>query len=93
MIRSFHDAGGRHADLHLGNLLVSSAGDALSVIDLDRCERFCKRLREAVGTRADLLFGTHGQFTASGAEPLSDADTKPFAALAGLRDKLAETDE
>ncbi len=30
-------------------------------------ERFCRRLREAVGTRADLLFGTHGQFTTSGA--------------------------
>ncbi len=28
---------------------------------------FCKRIREAVGTKADLLFGTHGQFTASGA--------------------------
>ena len=24
-------------------------------------------IREAVGTRADILFGTHGQFTASGA--------------------------
>ena len=37
---------------------------------LERMElsaRFCKRLREAVGTKADLLFGTHGQFTASGA--------------------------
>jgi galactonate dehydratase len=30
-------------------------------------EKFCRRLREAVGARADLLFGTHGQFTASGA--------------------------
>ncbi|MBN9509874.1 MAG: mandelate racemase/muconate lactonizing enzyme family protein [Alphaproteobacteria bacterium] len=30
-------------------------------------EKFCRRLREAVGNRADLLFGTHGQFTASGA--------------------------
>jgi galactonate dehydratase len=30
-------------------------------------ETFCRRLREAVGARADLLFGTHGQFTASGA--------------------------
>ena len=30
-------------------------------------ERFVKTLRKAVGTRADLLFGTHGQFTASGA--------------------------
>lgn len=28
---------------------------------------FVSRIREAVGTRADLLFGTHGQFTASGA--------------------------
>ena len=38
-----------------------------AMIDLDRSERFCKAIREAVGTRADLLFGTHGQFTASGA--------------------------
>jgi galactonate dehydratase len=30
-------------------------------------ERFVRTLREAVGTRADLLFGTHGQFTAAGA--------------------------
>ena len=30
-------------------------------------ERFCRRIREAVGTKADLLFGTHGQFTPSGA--------------------------
>jgi galactonate dehydratase len=34
---------------------------------LDRSELFCKRLREAVGNKCDLLFGTHGQFTASGA--------------------------
>lgn len=34
---------------------------------LDRAEKFCRLLREAVGSRADLLFGTHGQFTASGA--------------------------
>ncbi len=34
---------------------------------LDRSERFVKRIREAVGTKADLLFGTHGQFTTSGA--------------------------
>ena len=26
-----------------------------------------KTLREAVGTKCDLLFGTHGQFTVSGA--------------------------
>jgi 2-dehydro-3-deoxyphosphogalactonate aldolase len=34
---------------------------------LDLSEKMTKRIREAVGTRADLLFGTHGQFTASGA--------------------------
>ncbi len=34
---------------------------------LDLSERFCKLIREAVGNKADLLFGTHGQFTASGA--------------------------
>lgn len=39
--------------------------------DLDLSEQFCKRLREAVGTRADLLFGTHGQFTVSGAKRLA----------------------
>jgi L-alanine-DL-glutamate epimerase-like enolase superfamily enzyme len=38
---------------------------------LERSEAFCKRLREAVGTRADLLFGTHGQFTTSGAKRLA----------------------
>ncbi len=38
-----------------------------AMADLDRSEAFCRRLREAVGDRADLLFGTHGQFTASGA--------------------------
>jgi L-alanine-DL-glutamate epimerase-like enolase superfamily enzyme len=35
--------------------------------DLDLSERMVKAVREAVGTRADILFGTHGQFTASGA--------------------------
>ena len=35
--------------------------------DLERSERFVRQIREAVGNRADLLFGTHGQFTAAGA--------------------------
>ena len=34
---------------------------------LDRSERFVRTIREAVGDKADLLFGTHGQFTTSGA--------------------------
>ena len=34
---------------------------------LELSETFCRRLREALGRKADLLFGTHGQFTVSGA--------------------------
>ena len=34
---------------------------------LELCEAFLKTLREAVGTKCDLLFGAHGQFTVSGA--------------------------
>ena len=38
-----------------------------SLESIELCTKFCRLLREAVGTKADLLFGTHGQFTASGA--------------------------
>jgi len=38
-----------------------------SLASLDLCARFCRLIREAVGTKADLLFGTHGQFTPAGA--------------------------
>ncbi len=34
---------------------------------LDLSERMVRLVREAVGNKADILFGTHGQFTASGA--------------------------
>ncbi len=34
---------------------------------LELSEAMCRRVREAVGTRCDILFGTHGQFTTSGA--------------------------
>ena len=42
-------------------------GRQLSLPSLDLSEKFAKRLREAVGSQADLLFGTHGQMTASSA--------------------------
>jgi 2-dehydro-3-deoxyphosphogalactonate aldolase len=42
-------------------------GRQLSLEALDLCERFCRQLRGAVGSKADLLFGTHGQMTAAGA--------------------------
>lgn len=35
--------------------------------DIEHSVEFVRKIREAVGTRADLLFGTHGQFTAAGA--------------------------
>jgi galactonate dehydratase len=35
--------------------------------ELARSERYVKNVREAVGDRCDLLLGTHGQFTPSGA--------------------------
>ncbi len=35
--------------------------------DLDRVERFLRTLRAAVGEDADLILGTHGQFTPAGA--------------------------
>ena len=39
----------------------------LSLEALDRAERFVRMLREALGPRCDLLFGTHGQMTTSSA--------------------------
>ncbi len=39
----------------------------LSLEELDRSETFARKIREAVGNRCDLLFGTHGQMTAAGA--------------------------
>lgn len=42
-------------------------GHMPSLEAIARSARFCAAIREAVGTRADLLFGTHGQFTAAGA--------------------------
>ena len=38
---------------------------------LERTVRLVRRVREAVGRRADLLVGTHGQFTTSGAVRLA----------------------
>ena len=42
-------------------------GRQLSLDALELSEQFARRLREAVGNKADLLFGTHGQMTAAGA--------------------------
>ncbi len=39
----------------------------LSLEALEHSEKFVKRVRDAVGSKCDLLFGTHGQMTASSA--------------------------
>ncbi|MEM7632078.1 MAG: mandelate racemase/muconate lactonizing enzyme family protein [Pseudomonadota bacterium] len=42
-------------------------GHQPSGFDIETSRLFCTTLRDAVGPRADLLFGTHGQFTPAGA--------------------------
>jgi 2-dehydro-3-deoxyphosphogalactonate aldolase len=51
-----------------------------SLESLDRSEKYLRRVRDAVGSRCDLLFGTHGQFTASGAIRLARR-LEPYAPL------------
>ena len=41
--------------------------------DIERSVAFCDRIRDAVGNKADLLFGTHGQFSTAGAIRLAQA--------------------
>ncbi|MEX0279846.1 MAG: mandelate racemase/muconate lactonizing enzyme family protein [Arenibacterium sp.] len=48
--------------------------------DITMSVAFCKAIREAVGDKADLLFGTHGQFTTSGAIRLGKA-LEPYQPL------------
>ena len=48
-------------------------GHQPTMADLSRSVAFLKAIRAAVGDRADLLFGTHGQFTAGGAIRLAEA--------------------
>ncbi len=42
-------------------------GHMPSMHDISLSVAFCEAIREAVGDRADLLFGTHGQFSTAGA--------------------------
>ncbi len=49
------------------------AGHQPSMQDITRSTAFCTKIREAVGDRADLLFGTHGQFSTGGAIRMAQA--------------------
>ncbi len=48
--------------------------------DIAQSVAFCRAIRDAVGERADLLFGTHGQFTPAGAIRLGQA-LEPYQPL------------
>ncbi|MGC1489227.1 MAG: mandelate racemase/muconate lactonizing enzyme family protein, partial [Albidovulum sp.] len=48
--------------------------------DITRSVAFCKAIRDAVGDRADLLFGTHGQFNIAGAIRMGQA-LEPYGPL------------
>lgn len=56
------------------------AGHQPAMFDISMSVAFCKAIRAAVGDRADLLFGTHGQFNTSGAIRLGHA-IEPYAPL------------
>ena len=55
-------------------------GHMPSMRDIGQSVAFCAAIREAVGDRADLLFGTHGQFSTAGAIRLGQA-LEPYAPL------------
>jgi len=55
-------------------------GHMPAMSDITMSVAFCRAIREAVGDRADLLFGTHGQFTTAGAIRLGQA-LEPYSPL------------
>ncbi|MDP5334017.1 MAG: mandelate racemase/muconate lactonizing enzyme family protein [Paracoccaceae bacterium] len=55
-------------------------GHMPAMSDITRSVAFCRAIREAVGDRADLLFGTHGQFSTAGAIRLGQA-LEPYSPL------------
>jgi len=59
---------------------TARGGHMPAMRDISRSAAFCKAIREAVGDRADLLFGTHGQFSTGGAIRLAKA-LEPYSPL------------
>lgn len=55
-------------------------GHMPAMSDITRSVAFCRAIRAAVGDRADLLFGTHGQFSTAGAIRMGQA-LEPYAPL------------
>lgn len=55
-------------------------GHMPAMSDISTSVKFCKAIRDAVGDKADLLFGTHGQFSTAGAIRLGQA-IEPYSPL------------
>lgn len=55
-------------------------GHMPAMSDISTSVAFCAAIREAVGDKADLLFGTHGQFNTAGAIRLGQA-LEPYSPL------------
>ena len=55
-------------------------GHMPAMSDITQSVAFCAAIREAVGDKADLLFGTHGQFSTAGAIRLGQA-LEPYSPL------------
>lgn len=55
-------------------------GHMPAMSDITQSVAFCAAIRDAVGDKADLLFGTHGQFTTAGAIRLGQA-LEPYSPL------------
>ena len=55
-------------------------GHMPAMTDIKLSVNFCKAIREAVGDKSDILFGTHGQFTTSGAIRLGRA-LEPYSPM------------
>lgn len=55
-------------------------GHMPAMSDISQSVAFCRAIREAVGDKADLLFGTHGQFSTAGAIRLGQA-LEPYSPL------------
>lgn len=55
-------------------------GHMPAMMDITQSIAFCRAIRDAVGDKADLLFGTHGQFSTAGAIRLGQA-LEPYSPL------------
>ena len=55
-------------------------GHMPAMTDIKLSVDFCRAIREAVGDKSDILFGTHGQFTTSGAIRLGRA-LEPYSPM------------